>query len=373
MNAPRRVGDGKQRRQQRRATKPKKSPADILAVPGMAPDSLRATMLGHLESLDVRNYSPRTIRGRATHFRIFVTWCEERALLRPAEVTRPILERYQRHLFYSRKSNGAPLSVEHQLQRLTHLRLYFSWLCRQGYLPANPAADLELPRLSTRLPLHSLSRQDVEKLLATPDISTLAGLRDRAMLEVLWATGLRRSEATSLNLFDIQEDKGVVFVRQGKGKKDRVVPMPPRTFEWIQRYIRDARARYVGAIDDGALFLGETGERMSAVTFSARVRTLLQASGFKGKGSCHLLRHACATAMLEGGADSRFVQELLGHASLESTQIYTRVSITKLKAVYAACHPVASGVADSDDSGGDAVTAADVLQQLDAAAEVEEE
>jgi integrase/recombinase XerD len=332
----------------------------------MALDSLRATMLSHLESLATRNYSPSTVSTRARDFRLFVVWCEERALTRPHDVTRPLLERYQRHLFYVRKPNGHALSMQRQSVLLVHLRLYFRWLCRQGLLPANPAADLLLPRLGTRLPFDALSAQDVERLLATPDVATLVGLRDRAILELMWATGLRRSEVAHLDLSDVREERGTLFVRQGKGKKDRVVPLAPRVFEWLERYLCDVRPRYIGTVDEGALFLAESGLRLAPDALTHRVRQLLASSGFKGRGSCHLLRHACATALLEGGADVRFVQELLGHTSLETTQLYTHVTITKLKAVYAACHPAARTTTAAPTPAADTTTvsASDVLQEL---------
>lgn len=359
----RRVGDGVSYRHSNR--RGRKSAEEWLSAPGMALDSLRATMLSHLESLATRNYSPATVDTRARDFRLFVAWCEERALTRPHDVTRPLLERYQRHLFYVRKPDGHALSMQRQSVLLVHLRLYFRWLCRQGLLPANPAADLLLPRLGTRLPFDALSEQDVERLLAAPDVATLVGLRDRAILELMWATGLRRSEVVHLDLSDVREERGTLFVRQGKGKKDRVVPLAPRVFEWLERYLRDVRHRYVGTVDEGALFLAESGLRLEPDALTHRVRQLLAASGFKGRGSCHLLRHACATALLEGGADVRFVQELLGHVSLETTQLYTHVTITKLKAVYAACHPAARTTAAPTPAADTAtVSASDVLQEL---------
>jgi len=336
---PRRVGEGPFDARVPRTRRPRKGPREWLAAPGMAPDSLRATMLAYLEALQVRHYSGSTVASRARDFRLFAAWCEDRALLRPADVTRPVLERYQRHLFYWRKPNGHPLSVQRQGILLVQLRGYFRWLCRENLLPANPASDVELPRQPIRLPRHILSVADVEKVFAVPDVATLVGLRDRAILELLWASGLRRAEVSALKLYDVAFEKGTLFVRQGKGKKDRVVPLSLRAASWLRRYLGDVRPRFCAVRDEGFFFLSESGDALSPAALTQEVHAYLVRAGFKGLGSCHLFRHACATAMLEGGADVRFVQELLGHSSLTSTQVYTRVSISKLKAVYDACHP----------------------------------
>jgi integrase/recombinase XerD len=296
-------------------------------------------MAGYVESLAVANYSPATYSSRAQELLEFARWCEERSLFRPAEVTRPILERYQRHLYYYRKANGHPLSPANQGSRVSALRLYFRWLCRQGLLLSNPASDLLLPRVGTSLPRYTLSPVEVEKVLAVPDVANVKGLRDRALLELLWATGMRRAEASKLLLHDVRAEGGAVFISKGKGNKDRVVPVSARALGWVKQYVEGARPRLVVPPDSGVLFLSDAGFPLSPIALTTVARKYVLASGVEAKGACHLFRHACATAMLEGGADIRFVQELLGHSSLETTQVYTRVTISKLKAVYEATHP----------------------------------
>ena len=354
---PRRVGVGPLDARIVRVRAARKGPREWLSTPDMATDSLRATMLAYLESLTVRHFSASTVSTRARDFRLFTAWCEERALLRPVEVTKVVLERYQRHLFYFRKPNGHPLSVQRQSVLLTHLRGYFRWLCRENLLPANPASELQLPRQPMRLPRYTLSVAEVEKALAVPDVGTLIGLRDRAVLELLWATGLRRAEVSNLKLYDVAFEKGTLFVREGKGKKDRVVPLSLRAATWLRRFLDDVRPRFCFGRDEGFFFLSESGEALSPAALTQQTHEYLQRAGFKG--SCHLFRHACATAMLVGGADIRFVQELLGHANLTTTQVYTRVSISKLKAVYDACHPSARVASSPPASVPEAV-----LQQL---------
>jgi integrase/recombinase XerD len=296
-------------------------------------------MAAHLEAMAVQQLSVATLRGRARDIAAFATWCEDRAVQQPTEVTRPLLERYQRYLFLHRKPNGAPLSVGRQRTALFSLRAYFRWLSRQGLLPANPAADLSLPKRPLQLPRYVLSPAQVEKVLAVPDVGTLLGLRDRALLEVLWATGVRRAEVAKLCLWDVQWERELLFVREGKGKKDRVVPISRRALAWVRRYLDEVRPRLVLASDEGLLFLSSEGTGLSLEHLSLHVGHLVRATGVEAKGACHLFRHACATAMLEGGADVRFIQELLGHANAATTQVYTHVSAAKLKAVYEATHP----------------------------------
>jgi integrase/recombinase XerD len=372
VSPPRRVGHGPFDVRRRHSKGTPKTPQDWLWQPGLSPDSLRLTMLAHLEGLAVRHYSEETVRAKAKDFRLFVLWCEDRGLTKPTDVTKRLVERYQRHLFYVRKPDGKPLSLQRQATQLTHLKGYFGWLCRENLLPANPAADVVLPRQPVRLPRETLTASQVEKTLAVPDTSTLMGLRDRALLEVLWATGLRRAEVAKLGLYDVSFEKGTVFVREGKGKKDRVVPLPTRAQAWCRRYLDDVRPRLATAGDRGAFFVSEAGEALALDTLSDVVRGHLVKAGFVGRGSCHLFRHACATAMLEGGADVRFVQELLGHASLETTQVYTRVTISKLKEVYEACHPAARA-APTGDTTSDVTTAEEVLAALEAETDDEDD
>ena len=338
--------------------------AQSLLLQPVTMEGLRGTMAGYLEAMALRNMTRSTRESRASELLRFCVWCEERGLRLPAEVTKQLLERYQRHLFYYRRADGRPLSASSQQHQLIAVRQYFRWLARKSLLPANPASELELPKLGLRLPRDVLSPADVEKVLAVPDVTTLDGLRDRAILELFWATGLRRGEMVALGVWDAREDAGAVFVRQGKGRKDRVVPASKRSFQWLKRYLEEVRPRLVVPPDNGVVFLSTTGEPLSSDILTHLVSGYVKASAVRAKGSCHLFRHACATAMLEAGADIRFVQELLGHAMLETTQIYTRVSITKLKAVYEATHPSARPQATAPAGGEEQLEPAALLEQL---------
>jgi integrase/recombinase XerD len=290
-----------------------------------------------------RNFSPRTLRGIEVYVRYFIAWCEPRALTRPEQITRPILERYQRHLFVHRKADGHPLSWRSQTQRMRVLRGYFRWLVREHVLLSNPAADLDLPREEKRLPRAVLTALEMEQVLSLADTSSDVGLRDRAIMETLYSTGVRRLELVSLKLTDIDHERGTLFVRLGKGKRDRIIPIGERALSWVDKYVREARPKYACGRDEGALFLAETGDSLSPEYLTHRIRREYVDRAALGKrGSCHLFRHTMATVMLEGGADVRHVQEMLGHANLRNTAIYTHVSVKHLKEVHARTHPSSS-------------------------------
>ncbi|MEP7004584.1 MAG: site-specific tyrosine recombinase XerC [Sphingomonas bacterium] len=310
------------------------------------PDSLASHMTRFLSALAVRNYSPATIEDRRHGLTTFILWCGERGIERPYEVTKPILERFQRHLYYHRKSNGEPLTFRTQAQRMIPIRAWFKWLTRENHILSNPASELELPRPERRLPAVVLSADEAEAVLAVPDIAAPLGLRDRAMLELLYATAIRRGELIALKLFDVDYARSTLIVRQGKGNKDRVVPLGERARAWLVAYRDRVRPGLVVGRDPGILFLSRDGRPLEAKRLSEKVRGHVAAAGIGKPGSCHLFRHTAATLMLEGGADIRFIQALLGHESLETTQIYTRVSIAKLAEIHAATHPGARLVRD---------------------------
>jgi len=219
------------------------------------------------------------------------------------------------------------------------LRAFFKWLSRENLILSNPASELELPRVHRRLPAHILSREDIERVMAQTALHGELGIRDRAMLETLYSTGIRRFELTGLKLYDVDLRNGTLFVRAGKGERDRYVPLGSRAIDWLRRYIDGVRHELVIEPDEGWLFLHEFGEPFEKNRLSDLVKRYLRSAGIDKPGSCHLFRHAMATQMLENGADIRFIQAILGHAQLSTTEIYTHVSIAQLKEVHALTHP----------------------------------
>jgi integrase/recombinase XerD len=321
-------------------TRPKDRRAPLALIgPPDDPQSLYHQMREFLGWLRERNYAAITVEDYEIHLGKFIAWCDERGLTRPSEITRPILERYQRHLSLYRKKNGEPISVSFQIDRINAIRSWFRWLIRARRILSNPASDLDLPRHEKRLPKAVLTAEEAERILAVPNLATNAGLRDRAILEVLYSTGMRRMELIGLKLGDIDTGRGTVMIRQGKGHKDRMIPIGARALAWIARYRDEVRPTLRLADDDGTLFLTQQGERIASRRLTQIVCDTIKASGVEKEGSCHLFRHTCATLMLEGGADIRFIQAQLGHARLDTTMVYTQVSIRMLKDIHTATHP----------------------------------
>jgi integrase/recombinase XerD len=305
------------------------------------PGSLGFYARKHLRALEVRNYSLATIRTREKDLRYFFSWAEERAITRPSEVTVPVLERYQRFMYYSQNERGQRLTFRVQSARIQALRVFFRWLVRERIIEMSPAELLEAPRREYRLPRDILTPAQVEMMVATCDVKTCLGLRDRAVIELLYSSGLRRFEVAELKVWDVDVEQGTVHVVLGKGKKDRYVPLTERAAYWIRKYRDDVRPMLAMEPDSGHLFLTMLRQPLVPERVSDITRAASKAAGMPRLVSAHVFRHTMATMMLEGGADVRFVQAMLGHATLSTTEIYTRVALRKLKEVHAASHPAA--------------------------------
>jgi len=307
-----------------------------------APDDSRGLVVmmhGYLESLAVKGFSPwlqHTVRPLLS---AFIVWCQERSVTRAADVTKPMVERYQRHLYHFQKADGHPLSFRTQNWQLCHIKQYFRWMARNNYILSNPASDIELPKRPQTIPRDVLSVDEVERILAIPDLTTPFGVRDRAILETFYSTGIRRSELVHVLIHDIDFDRGTLLVREGKGKRDRMVPVGERALAWLRKYIVEVRPTLAGQDDDGSLFLTYCGQRIVPDFLSRELRKYIEAAGVTKHGAVHIFRHTAATTMLENGADIRYIQQMLGHAHLDTTEVYTRITIGKLKEIHTATHP----------------------------------
>ena len=218
----------------------------------------------------------------------------------------------------------------------------WKWTARQHHILHNPASEIELPRIGFRLPKAVLTAREAEEVIQQANVHDALGLRDRAIMETLYTTGMRRLELVSLEaVWDLDLERATIAIRQGKGKKDRIIPhRTTRAALWVRSISWMKRGRRLASEpDDKIVLLSNAGEPFSLDHLSELVRDYVDAAAIGKRGACHLFRHTMATLMLEGGADIRFIQAMLGHADLKTTQIYTHVAIRQLQEIHRATHP----------------------------------
>ncbi len=278
-----------------------------------------------------RGLAENTLSAYARDLRCLADWLIERNIERAEDVTRPDLSEYMGFLLDTGRSHRT--SARHRAA----FRQLFRFLQREGRLEVDPSLLVEAPRPGTRLP-GVLSEADVERLLAAPDPQTPIGERDQAMLEVLYATGLRVSELVSLRRSCLHLDAGYLLIR-GKGDKERIVPIGDRASDCLRRWIQRGRTGLDPGGESPWVFVSPRGGRLSRGAFWYRVRHYALEAGIAKKVSPHKLRHSFATHLLSHGADLRAVQMMLGHADISTTQIYTHVARERLKQLHAAHHP----------------------------------
>ena len=296
-------------------------------------------LMAHWQAwMEVRNLSPHTVLIRLQSMGMFAAWLAERSVTEAGVVTRPMVEAYQRYLHRYRKRGGDLMGVAGQYQRLKGIEHFFRWCSRKNHISANPAADIEYPRLGRSLP-DFFTAGELERIFSVPDVNTPEGIRDRALLELLYSTGLRRSEVAHVTLMDLERGRGVLRVVKGKGSKDRYVPIGNRAWVWLDRYLRDVRPRWSVDAGDYSLFLNASRTAMTPNQVTSRTGRIVVKAGLSGRGSCHRFRHTFATHLLENGCDLRLIQGMLGHAGMEMTARYTQVSIKQLCVAHGAFHP----------------------------------
>ncbi len=253
-------------------------------------------------------------------------------------VTAAHLASFVRRLETHTTKRGTPLALWSRIAFIDTLRHFFRVLESRRLLLLNPARDIVAPRAS-RLPRAVLSERGVERLINTPSLSTTIGRRDRAILELLYGTGARIGECHRLDLSDLDLKERMLLIRDGKGRKDRVIPVPKRAAMALDVYLKEARPELAHDPRQAALFLSKQGVRLSYTMLRQLVATHAAEARIKTSTSPHVLRHTCATHLLRGGADVRHVQELLGHKWIGTTSLYTRVTVKDLADVVDRAHP----------------------------------
>lgn len=301
--------------------------------------SLRDVSRQFCDHLRRRLLSKWTVYARSRQLHRFLRFCETHEKTSPADLTKELLQAYQQHLCEHRTQTNQPLKAGTVQHLLVGVNVFLAWLARERIIAVNPFPSIEMPRQEHRLPRAVLSAAEVETILAVPDISTTRGLRDRAMLEMFYSTGIRRMELCRLNLAHVDTAQRLVRVEQGKGKKDRLIPVGEATLQWVTRYLTDSRPEFKPASDEQALFLNHFGQRLSEQVLGSTVRKLVRRANLGKSGACHLFRHAFATGLLRNGCDLRHIQAMLGHASLETTQLYTHLDTGQLQSAHRRFHP----------------------------------
>lgn len=261
----------------------------------------------------------------------FISFLKKQKISEPASATRDLITRYLNSL---KQSGQAPSTIS---RNIASIRSFFNFLVQEGVVEENPAQQLETPRLEKKLP-RVLTAKEVDKLLCQPQLTDSNGLRDKAMLELLYASGIRVSELVLLNVADFNPEVG--FLRcKGKGMKERIVPIGTMAINFVQEYLHNNRYKLTKKNEEKALFVNHHGSRLTRQGFWKILKKYVQKSKIAGDITPHTLRHSFATHLLENGADLRSVQEMLGHSDISTTQIYTQITRRKIREVYDKTHP----------------------------------
>lgn len=305
--------------------KPPSSPADG------APPAWTAAIAGYVAELEARHASPHTIRAYAGDLGELAIWAGAMKIDDPANL------RYRQLRGFAAALGGHKLERSSVGRKLAAARGFFDHLTRAGIASQNPAELLPNPRSDSRLP-RVLDRDEVRDLLERVPSSTPLEARDRAMLELAYSSGLRCAELVGSDIDSIDFESETIRIR-GKGRKERIVPLGEPAQRAVSEYVERSRPALVSDPDERALLLSKSGRRLSPSDVTRRLNRWVRETAIAGRVSPHALRHSFATHMLEGGADLRSIQELLGHESISTTQIYTRVEPSRLRDAYADAHP----------------------------------
>ena len=297
------------------------------------------------DDLALRNYSARTASDYGYSLRSLATFLDQRAIADAGAITSAHLADFQRWLYLQPTRHGAARGVCNQNAVLAAVRSFFRFLKREGYIIRDPAAELEYAREPRRLPRNILTPAEALRIIQAPDTGTALGVRDRAILETLYATGLRSAELRAVRTADVNLEEQLLRVNDGKGGHDRVVPIGAHAAKWIENYANVIRPQLASARATArpceTLFLSARGRAIDPHTLGDIVKRYAKLVRIKKHITCHVWRHSCATHLIQGrnGANVRVVQEMLGHRSISTTEKYLWLTITDLKEAHSRCHP----------------------------------
>ena len=289
--------------------------------------------------LELRHFAGRTIITRASALRILFRFFTEAKVPDAQAVTSACLRDFQRWHHYEPTGQGAARSIVYQNRVLSTVRSFFRFLHLEGLIAHNPASELEYAREQQTLPRNILTPNEARRVIEAPDTRTVLGYRDRAILEVLYATGIRKNELMNLCLENVNLDEELLRINAGKGGKDRVVPLTAVACSFLETYVKAVRPQLLGKKKSPRLFISLRGQPMARNTVGTVVEKYAARAKVKKRVTCHLWRHSCATHLLQNKANLRHVQEILGHKSLATTERYLHLTITELKEAHRRFHP----------------------------------
>lgn len=299
-------------------------------------------------------YSVATCKTYPIYLKAWMRWAISRNLDSPMDITQTLVEEYREDIINLRNSvpfdhsflrtgttsfEGKPLSAKSVNQHIIVLRNYTKWLKKNGYISYDSAKDLEMVKEPKKLPGLVLADREMRKLMNTCDLHQSLGYRDRAILETLYSSGIRRSELVHLNIEDIDTDGGYCKINQGKGGKDRVVPLGETACYYLSNYIKGVRPGLIKAQKTTALFINNKNTRLGREGLSIIIKRSTKRAGLEKNVTPHVFRRSCATGMIRNKANPYYVKELLGHEHLDSLEPYLKLSIVDLKEVHQKCHP----------------------------------
>ncbi|MCP4669907.1 MAG: tyrosine-type recombinase/integrase [Desulfobacula sp.] len=290
------------------------------------------------QSLLILNRSKRTVKEIIRKLNRFFKYLKTIEINNIDAITKEVVKAYQVEVYLTLNVKGYPNSIAYQNSMLCAVKQFTAFLWEEGLIISNPGKDIQYAKLPKTLPKSILSKSESRKILNAPDTKSVIGYRDRVMLEVLYSSGIRKKELRLLTLNDVDYHDGFLRV-MGKGNKERIVPVGRIACRYLENYVKSVRPELIKDPYNNTLFLSSRGQRLNHNAVWVMVKKYGKRAKIKKNISTHTFRHTCATAMLRNKADIRSIQELLGHSSLNSTQVYTRVSITDLKEVHRRCHP----------------------------------
>jgi integrase/recombinase XerD len=300
---------------------------------------LKTLQKAYLRSMKVRNLTDRTIEQTQWMLDKFFDYLQTINISHIDHISARVIKDYQLILFETLNAKGRPNSITYQNHMLSTVKNFTRFLGDNDYIVSDPGRKVAYAKAPQKLPRSVLTPAEARKIIKAPDTRTVIGYRDRTILEVLYSSGIRKTELNNLTLSDVDYHDGFLRIIQGKGRKDRMVPIGRMACRYLENYIQSVRPRLISDPYNHHLFLNERGKRFSRSLLGIIIKKYARKAGIKKNVSPHTFRHTCATAMIKNKADICTIQKLLGHSSLKSTQVYTHLSITDLKNEHKRCHP----------------------------------